>query len=345
MNQKIFFDFGNAILKWIMPSTKTEASALHAIHRLTDTQWNQAVGRTGKPPEGYIRVNGVPYVVGEAALRKGVPAKPLGSARYTPEYYGVGMCYAIASSIDSTVKNVTLYGSHAPGDIDYANDLKSAAMGQWKVEYMGKLLSFRVTSAYAFDEPMGGFCHFVLTKDGDPRKNNPIETATTLVMDIGGKTTDIVAVDAGGNIDISSLYSESTGIIKVLENFDNTLRANNTEFFKQTDVIDPRRLNKAFITGKYVGGGKTIPCDQEAEEAANLLMYDIDNILSRAGGLASYDAILLTGGGAVLMSARLQEQYSSMPFHLAETDMDMAHFANVRGGRKLFTMLERLGVL
>lgn len=345
MNQKIYFDFGNAILKWIMPSTKTEASVLHAIHRLTDTQWNQAVNRTGKPPEGYIRVNGVPYVVGEPALRKGIPVKPLGSARYTPEYYGIGMCYAIASSIDSTVKNITLYGSHAPGDIDYANDLKSAALGRWRVEYMGKQFSFSVTSAYVFDEPMGGFCHFVLTKDGDPRKNNPIEKSTTLVMDIGGKTTDIVAVDSGGRIDISSLYSESTGIIKVLENFENALRANNTAFFKQTDNIDQRRLNKAFVEGSYRGGGQVIPCDQEAEESANLLMYDIDNILSRAGGLANYDDVLLTGGGAGLMSARLQATYPRIPFHLAEPDMDMAHFANVRGGRKLFVMLERLGVL
>lgn len=191
----------------------------------------------------------------------------------------------------------------------------------------------------------GGFCHYVLTKDGDPRKNNPIENITVLVLDIGGKTTDSVAVDAGGNIDISSMTSESTGIIKVMGNFENALRANNAAFFKQTDKIDQRRLNKAFIEGKYIGGGQVIPCDKEAEESANLLMNDIENILARAGGLASYDGVLLTGGGAVLMSSRLQAQYAPIPFYLAENDMDMAHFANVRGGVKLFKMLKRLGVL
>lgn len=345
MNQELYLDFGNAIIKWVMPSTKTEASVLHAIHRLSETQWNQVAGRVGKAPAGYIKVNGVPYVVGDAALRHGIPTKPLGASRYIPEYYGVAVCFAVVASGAQTVKNVTLYGSHAPGDVDYAPYLKQASIGVWHVEYMGQKHQFRVTNAYTFDEPMGGFCHFVLSTDGDPKKRNPIESITTLVLDIGGKTTDSVPIDANANIDVTAMMSESSGINDVMDEFKKALRANNATFFQNTDQIDIRRLNKAFVSGRYMGGGVEIPCDKEADEAANLLLNDIHNIISRAGGLANYDAILLTGGGAVLMYDRLQTHYPQMPFHLSEADMDMAHYANVRGGRKLFTMLKRLEVL
>ncbi|MCL4254394.1 MAG: ParM/StbA family protein [Anaerolineae bacterium] len=360
MNQEIFLDFGNALWKWTMPSLNIESSELHALFPLTSTQWNQAVGRVNKSPVGFIRVNGVPYVVGDASQRYGIPTKPLGASRYIPEYYGVGVCYAIVASIMQAYvatpkskrpsipiisKQITLYGSHAPGDIDYVPYMKSATIGNWDVEYMGHSFKFRIAQVYPFDEPLGGFSHFVLTNEGDPKKKNPIEKITTLVLDIGGKTTDSVPIDEDAQIDVSAMTSESTGINDVMDVFKKALRANNAQFFQNTDQIDIRRLNKAFMSGVYMGGGKRIPCHKEADEAANLLLNDINNIISRAGGLASYDAILLTGGGAVLMYDRLQTAYSDMPFYLAEADMDMAHFANVRGGRKLFTMLKRLDAL
>ncbi len=360
MNQEIFLDFGNALWKYMMPSLDVEASTIHALYQLSSAEWQHVAGRVNKAPAGFIKVNGVPYVVGDSARRYGVPTKPFGAARYTPEYYGVGVCYAIVASImqgfenmpkskrpsaPTISKQITLFGSHAPGDIDYVPFLQSAAIGNWDVEYMGHPFKFRITTVYPFDEPLGGFNHFILTTDGDFKKKNPIEKITSLVLDIGGKTTDSVPIDANAQIDISAMTSESSGINDVMDTFKKALRANNSAFFQNTDQIDLRRLNQAFVSGVYKGGGKEINCIKEADESANILLNDIHSIIAHAGGLANYDAVLLTGGGAVLMYDRLQMQYPEMTFHLAEADMDMAHFANVRGGRKLFTLLKRLDVI
>ena len=344
-NLEAYLDFGNRLIKWRIPGLDVEMDDFHAIHQLTDTEWRRATGRAGTPPPGHIKVNGIPYVVGKAALRHGLPERPKGAARYNELYYGVGVGYILAAGVGRTADRVTLFASHAPDDIEYANDLKAAARRNWDIEYGGEQMHFTVQDVYTFDEPLGGFNNFVLTNDGKVRARNPIKNDTVLVMDIGGYTTDVVAVDEQGVIDVTSMRSFRTGIIDMMETFERDFRANNHLLFKRTGNIDVRRMERAFKTGTFRGGGHEIDCRAEANEASNLLLNDLDTIFDSSGGVMNYDSVVLTGGGSILMREKLEEAYGAMTFHQSEPDATAAHFSNVRGGHKLFTMLKKMKVL
>lgn len=338
---KAYIDFGNKLIKYLIPNASIEASTHSAVKQLTQAEWKTA-GRTGIQPKGYIKVQGIPYVVGDMALRHGIPDRPRGASRYTETYFGVGMCFALASALQRSIKSVVIYTSYAPRDVQYIPNIKAAATGRWDVEYQGETFSFSVSDVMTLDEPLGGFNNFVLTDKGMPRKDNPIKEATVGVMDIGGYTTDTFAVDPNGEIDNTTFASQITGISNVMETFEEALRANNRIVFQKAGDIHPNRLQSAFVKGVFTGGGHTVSCKAEADEAASLLLNDIDTIFEKMGGLVNYDGFVLTGGGSQLMLSRLHVQYPNIPFYVSEPETDKAHLSNVRGMRKVFTMIDRL---
>lgn len=343
---KARLDLGNNLIKGQVTSDiDTETSFPNAIQLITETEWKKAV-RTGSASKHHIKVQGIPYVIGDMALRRGIAERPRGAARYNEQYFGVALCYVLASLYGRTSQDLIVYASHAPRDVEYVPNIKAAAKGNakkgWDVEYMGKEFNFKVSEVLTLDEPLGGFNNFVLTDAGKPVKDNPIKNKTVLVLDIGGYTTDTVAVDPGGQIDITTFYSQVVGAINVMDIFEEGLRANNRTAFQKAGILHPARLRQAFMTGVFEGGGKQIDCKQEADEAANLLLNDIDIIFQSRGGLINYDGVIGTGGFYQVMQERLQLAYPDIPFYASEADPQSAHLSNLRGMRKVFDMMENL---
>src|SRR5262245_29176827 len=110
---EMIFDFGNALGKWFVPRKNEYDAFIHAIARLSDNEWSEIVGR-GKPPEGFIRVNGTGYAVGNKARRHTIQERPHGAARYHDFYYGVALAYAMSEAFRRSDSNVSLFASHAP---------------------------------------------------------------------------------------------------------------------------------------------------------------------------------------------------------------------------------------
>lgn len=342
---EIVHDFGNSWGKWYLPRTGTFGDYMHAIATLSESDWWNIVGRGGKPRSGYIRVNGQAYAIGMAARRHIIQDRPRGASRYREEYYGVALAYSLAEAFQENKRNITVYASYAPGDVSYAKHLVAASRRKWQVECQYGTLNFDVKNVMTFDEPLGGLSHYTLTKDGIERRRNPLADKTTLVIDVGGHTTDAVAIDPGGMVDISSARSTRTDIISLTQQFERDLRSNNTHLFQDSNDIDPRRLEQAILTGKFPYGNAPVDCTTEAAEAIRSLTNDVIQVINAAGGVANYDVVLMTGGGSMVIYEALRAAMPRIDFLLAETDTSLMKYANVFGGAKLFKMLEVMGLL
>jgi histidine ammonia-lyase len=85
-------DAGNSIIKAkIARKEQGEITFPHAMRKLTESEYNNIVSRTGTTAnmQDFLRINGQPYVVGESAERLGIVSQRTGAARYTKDYYGV----------------------------------------------------------------------------------------------------------------------------------------------------------------------------------------------------------------------------------------------------------------
>jgi hypothetical protein len=343
----LILDAGNSIIKAkITRRENSETAFPHAIKSLSETEYEKITTRaniSAVSPD-YVRVNGKPYVVGESAERHGITTQRSGSARYTRDYYGVLAAAALGRFYERS-REVTIFGSHAPGDVKFRQDLMQAVIGDWEVEIQGNKRNFKVTYANTFDEPVGGLMNVILTEDGQHYQHTGINDGRALVIDIGGFTTDWLAVNPGGQVDYGLARSVSIGIQNVISDFEESFRSHNLQLVKDTPVLPQDRLRKAIVTGVFEGGGKKYPCQDEVNEATSLLLNKIADTYQRiAGGALSWDAIILTGGGSALLHKKLIPLLNHEKIILADK-IESIHMANVRGGLKLWKLYETLGVL
>lgn len=340
----IFLDFGNADVKYY-DGMKDYSHFRHAIAPITESEWRTLVGRAKQPPIGFIAIEGKYFAVGDKARRYVLKEKPRGADRYTPDYYGVAMAYAISELYPSDTRLINLFASHAPRDVEYVEDIRQAALGYWHFTTHNGTYKVHVKTVECFDEPAGGFNHAVLTKDGRALKNNPYRDSTVLVLDVGGYTCDVIAVDPQGMIDDSSYASTLTGVISTYDWFERELRSAYKTEFKGVGELDARRLETAMLSGAYPFGNIKLECSTLGTQAISTLVNDISDVIKGAGGVANYDVVLLTGGGSALVYEALKAHIRTIDFILVEPERELMRYANVFGGAKLFAMLKRMGVL
>jgi hypothetical protein len=223
-------DAGNSIIKAkIARREQGEISFPHALRQLTESEYQKILSRinTNGASKDYIRVNGQPYVIGESAERHGVLSQRNGAARYTRDYYGVFAAIALALLYDRG-REVSVFGSHPPGDVKYREDLMRSMNGDWEVETVEGKANFKVIYANTFDEPVGGLMNVLLTEDGQHYQHIQVGEGRALVIDIGGFTTDFLAVNPGGEVDYSLARSVPLGIQSVIDDFEDSFRVNNS---------------------------------------------------------------------------------------------------------------------
>ena len=205
--------------------------------------------------QDYFRVNGTPYVVGESAERHGLITQRTSTARYTKDYSGV-LAVISLSKLYGRGREVAVFASHPPGDVKYREDLMRSIIGEWEIETGQSKANFRVIYANTFDEPVGGLMNVLLTEDGQHYQYPQIGDGRSLVIDIGGFTTDFLAVNQGGEVDYVLARSVPLGIQSVINDFEESVRANNLEIVKDTPVLPPERVRRAVSSGTFTGGGK-----------------------------------------------------------------------------------------
>jgi len=300
----LVLDAGNSVIKAkIARREHSEVSFPHALKQLTESEYNNILSRskTSGMSTDYMRINRQAYVIGESAERHGVHTQRTGSARYTRDYYGI-FAAAVLGRLYDRGREISIFGSHPPGDVKFRQDLMEAVIGDWDVETKGRESHFRVTYANTFDEPVGGLMNILLTEDGQHYRHSDIQDGHILVIDIGGFTTDYLGVNPGGEIDYSLARSVPIGIKNEVSDIEDSFRANNLEAVKDTTILPPERIRKAIATGIFDGGGRRFHCEDEAIESTNILLNRIaDTYQQIAGGSLSWDTIILTGGGSALL--------------------------------------------
>jgi len=146
-------DSGNSIIKAkIARRENGEIAFTHALRQLTESEYQNIFSRASMNgnTKDYLRVNGVPYVVGESAERHGALIQRSGASRYTRDYYGVLAAISLAR-LYSRGREVAVLGSHPPGDVKYREDLMQSVIGEWEVETESSKANFRVIYANTFD--------------------------------------------------------------------------------------------------------------------------------------------------------------------------------------------------
>lgn len=340
----LVLDAGNSVIKY--KTANAEDAYPHAIHPLTETEYQQIVIRAARPhpPLDYLRVNGRPYVVGERAERHGALTRLTGTARYTPDYYGVFVAATLYRVYGKSVE-VALFASHPSGDVAYREDLARAAWGEWTVEQGSTQCIFNVTYVNTFDEPIGGLMNVILKDDGKHYARSDINSGRALVIDIGGGTTDLQGVDKGGDLDYSLSTSIEIGIQQVERDFERSFKMNHKDELKGMRAMPNDQLRQAITSGVWHGGGRKIDCRPEVIEATNTLLNRLSEAyMNVAGGPFRYDHIILTGGGSAMLYDYLLPVLNHASVVLADQPARM-HLANVRGGRKLWRFYEAQGLL
>lgn len=340
----IVVDPGNGIIKAKIAGGE-EVAFPHALKEITEAKYQSVIKRSnGTPPLDYMRINGKPYVTGESAEREGLISKRSGAARYTPDYSGV-LVAASLGRLYSVGGQTAVFVSHAPGDIDYRDNLIDSVLGDWHIEAAGRTLWFSVEVANSFDEPQGGLMNVVLTEDGTHYQRSDVNQGTSLVIDIGSLTTDWLAVKPGGEVDYSLHISSQIGISKIVEDFERSFRASHRELAQSTSQLPPAQVREAIVTGCFQGAGDSFPCEIEVNEAVSMALNNIaDNYQRVAGGALPWQSIILTGGGSALLYERLLPILKHKRVILAG-ERDTIHMANVRGGLKLWRLYESLGLV
>lgn len=346
MANVMVLDAGNAIIK--AKSATKEIKFPHAIKQLTETDWERNTRGGSAANEDYVRVNGVPYMIGLTAERKMLKKATFktGAARYTKDYYGVLMVTALSRLYPRSMKNLYLFASHAPKDWIYRDALLRAALTEWTIEVCGKTLTFSVDEGDTFDEPNGGASNLLYTEDGTKVANPAMKRGTTLVIDIGGHTTDFMVVHSGGYIDADESDTMSgVGINSVIDILEMELKNRYQNMFQDQNVFDRAKLRDALRDGQYDAGGYgMIECTDLADAASVAMLNEIASKYQTYGGTSQFNYLALTGGGSGAQERRIKELLGHPNTILAD-DPGSIEFANVRGGMKLYRVYETQGIL
>lgn len=329
----VIVDGGNHGAKYVVPRTNTKGWFLNNVVQLTDADWNAIVGR-GKPGNGLLKVNGVPYAVGDVARRFPLKDKPKGAARYNELYYGAILAQAFVQGIGKS-SEVTLYATHAPQDHAYAGDLKRAAKRTWKIESEAGYLEIVVKKVVTLDEPVCAIAHCTLKITGEEYEQNPLIGKSTLAVDIGGYTTDTVRIERDGKINQLAIKTKIVGTIDSLERFEKEIRIAHRQTFVNTQDIDPVRIEEALITGVFQFGKIPVDCKVVSTQILTQLTNNIVQVINSEGGAANYDLVLLSGGGAALVIDTLAKAMPQIEIMLSDKDRGLLRYVNALGAGKI----------
>jgi hypothetical protein len=354
---KVFGDLGNSLLKVEVAlqngagRAKTDCIVLpHAINSISASDFEDVRAQYGADDYGdpnYFMVDGQAYATGDSAEAYGLVKRKSGIIKYSRDYYGILFISAMLQLAPGGHDNVVVFVGHPPSDVKYRDNQMKAIKGSWSIKTSGrKTVNYRVRYVNTYLEPLGGYMNVMLNPDGETYSDNGIDQGKVLIFDIGGRISSVVPVKQGGKVEYGRQKHADVGILQVIEVLEKGLRDRYHKDFEHTRILEEGRLRDALRTGVFVGGGMEYPCSEEVQKAMSVLINRLAPLyFEDAGGPTNFDHILITGGGGGASHVRLNEELlEHRSVHLAERPDDM-HLANMRGAKKLWTLLENSGML
>lgn len=348
----IIGDLGNSLLKVSVNNKEDSMEEIvipHALVEISEAQFKTfsqpfADSDVGRPD--YFMLDDHYYIVGTMAERYGQIVRRSGASKYTRDYYGVLFSACLLRLFPQGHDNLYVFVCHPPSDIPYRNEQMKSVYGTFNVKTSGKnTLTYEVRFVNTYAEPLGGYMNAMLNTKGELKTKNGIQDGRVLIFDIGGRISSLVPAENVGNIEYNMARSIHSGILNVIEVFEQELRKKYYDDFKQTNIIPSDRLRDALRTGVYHGAGRELIVTDIANFSKNVLLNQLRTVyFNDAGGPQAYDHILITGGGGGAMYVRMREELLDHDsVWLADENPDLLHLANMRGGGKMWKMLANEG--
>lgn len=190
----------------------------------------------------------------------------------------------------------------------------------------GALLA-NIVEHRVYSESTAAVVDYCLDNDGTVAKE---VTAPIAVVDIGGRTTDVVTVLPPGNrIDFSRSGSDDVGVLDIADHLRQNLVA-----ALQVDAISLAALESALFTGsiKLFGSDHDVTkyVEAAAREVGERILRKVERHLGQG---AELDMLLFVGGGAELMQGILKKYaHAHVP--------PAPSYANARGFLKYMLYVE-----
>lgn len=341
---QVALDLGNSAFKAYEGESNIPVLVQSGVYQLDDMKSKNLLDlNQGNIPEGYIVVNNAMYAIGEQAESYN-QIMLRGGDRYTPNFYGVAMCYMVSQIIEQGVKlekrvfvpnNIEICGLMPPRDFaEHKNALvNNVGKKSYRVKTAKSEFTLNASNFIVRPEPLAGYCHARFTKEMRPKSNLSWANKPIIVFDSGGFTSDVAAIHADGTVNFGILGSETIGVMNLLREGEQQLRKQYKGVFGSAS-LPRKKLESMLQTGVYMLGTHELDASQIADNLLNNLSNNAARLIQNAGGQGSFETLLLTGGGGALLQSRLQTAFPYMQVVLAE-EPDFIQMANVVGAYKM----------
>jgi plasmid segregation protein ParM len=172
--------------------------------------------------------------------------------------------------------------------------------------------------------------YFDLLLDLDGNVNSDIEEISNdskiAIIDIGGRTTDIISVDVGGNsVDLSKSATRDIGALYLKDSIKQRIM---NEY--NISYVSSAVLNRILEKGNFRHNGKLMDVQNIVKQEKTLLTNKITALVNQVLDLDfnEYGIVAFIGGGSLLIKDELKELYSNNENVVLTED---PQFANSRG--------------
>lgn len=337
-------DAGNSGTK--AKSESGEVSFPSVFKEITKNDYEKAQLRGGsEATTDYFHIGDAYFVIGDTAMKQGVEMRQHGRSRYEREFYSVPLGVALFRLYERNARQVYLFASHAPQDVDYREQIQRASEGIHEVECAGVKHIFNVKTTRCFDEPYGGLYNVLLTQEGTRYARTDLRRGRILVIDVGGYTLDTVIMEDGQIDYMSETTMADRGILNIERQLKRLIDNAFRDKFARSNPPTPARIRESIHTGILRAGGYgELDVIELVREAAAPVLNDITAAFLDNGGVGRLEWVLLTGGGCGLMEPVIRERLGHPNVILAD-DSKSIHMANVRGGMKMAKAMKAKGQL
>lgn len=214
------------------------------------------------------------------------------------------------------------------------NRLKNLMTRDFEYGFQGESYKVTFRNVEVIPQSAGAFYSYILDDDGEPRSdlNIDIQNQKVVVIDIGGKSSDIVVFNREKFVQPPLSFTFYTGV-------DTVNRALTDLMVKEFNLVDApvNTITRALEEKKLQLGRIDEDITELVDEAINYTFDDIYGILtSRLGDLRQYQTFLLAGGGAYVYHDLLKK---IIPDQCNVILLPEAEYANADGYNKFAKLI------
>lgn len=272
----------------------------------------------GSPERGRFALNGsdshifvdIPgdglRAVGEGAIRQSRFLSRREDRKWIEsQQYRVLLLAALTGLTTATSPELTIITGLPVAYYDDRDSLRDRLLGDHRASREGNRAQlFRVTDCRVIPQPFGAILSMAMDQNGRI-VDEALVGGQVGVIDIGGKTTNLLAVDkmAEVGIETTSVDTGAWDVVRVLRDFMARNYADRGEI-RDHQIVDAIRAKGFRYFGQWIDISSAI---QDAlQPMAEVIVSQASQLWNGGGGL---DAILISGGGAVLFGDRLTAHF------------------------------------